>query len=54
MTIRRVKTKKKMTIKLELNSAAEQALVLKRDFAAPLKLNSTTSKEILCLGFRAS
>jgi hypothetical protein len=35
-----------MTITLEIYSAAEQALVLKRDFADPLKLNSTTSKEL--------
>ena len=34
-----------MTIKLEIYSAARQALVLRRDFADPLKLNSTTSKE---------
>jgi hypothetical protein len=32
-----------MTIRLEISSAAEQALVLKRYFAAHRKLNSATS-----------
>ena len=54
MNIRTVKKKKMMmimmikimmTIKLEMNSAAEKALVLKRYFATPRKLHSTTSKE---------